>query len=452
MSPALSPDRLGTNEAAGLGGPADRRGSVPPTAAVTLAALQAAAAAQGDVFRGPRGTVFAHPDAVRDILVAHDKLFGKAPLLKWARWTLGRGLLTADGDLHRRQRPVIQPALHTKRLAGYADAMVRHAGTAAGAWRDGQRIDVHREMMAVTLHIVAEALFGAALGPEVDAISTAMDFNVRAFRRMVTRWGAILAFVPSPFSVRYLVSRRRVLNVMRRFVAQRRGSGEQRDDLLGRLLSARTPDGRPAMGEQQLIDECVTLFAAGHETTAGTLTFTLWLLAHHPAAQDQLAAEVAPLGERLTIDDLDRLPYARQVVSESMRLFPPAWLQGRQARADVTVNGTPVRRGQVVMVSQWLTHRDARWWDRPAEFDPDRFADDGGAGRPRWAYFPFGGGTRSCVGEAFAWAEAILVLATLVRRWRFEPDPVAVSPLRLEPGITLRPADPVGLVVRPRRH
>ncbi len=430
--------------------PAGAAGGVPPTHSAILQGLSQAAAEHGDVFRRRGRIVFAHPDAVRDILVTHDKSFGKAPMLRWARWTLGDGLLTADGDLHRRQRPLIQPAMHPKRLARYAEAMARHA--AAVRWRDGQEIDAHREVMAVTLHVVAEALFGAALGPEVDAISVAMDYNVRAFQRMVTPMGAILAFLPSRFGINYLLSRRKLLNVLRRFVAQRRASGEERDDLLGRLLSAKLPDGRPAMGERQLIDECVTLFAAGHETTAGTLTFTLWLLAHHPEALARLTAEadgVLPSPDALpTIDDVDRLPYARQVLSESMRLFPPAWIQGRQALADATINGTPVRRGQVVMISQWLTHRDPRWWSRPDVFDPDRFAADA-PGRPRWAYFPFGGGSRVCVGEAFAWAELVIVLATLVRRWRFEAVRTDV-PLHLEPGITLRPGGKVQLIVHRR--
>jgi cytochrome P450 len=424
--------------------------AVPPTQSVRLARLTRAAAEQGDVFRNRGRLIFCHPDAVRDILVTHDRSFGKAPMLRWARWTLGQGLLTADGDLHRRQRPLIQPALHPKRLAGYADAMARHA--AAVDWTDGQSIDAHHELMAVTLHIVAEALFGAALGPEADAISVAMDYNVRAFLRVIAPFGVIRALIPSPFGVRYLLSRRKLLNVLRRFIAQRRASGEARDDLLGRLLSARTPDGRPAMGERQLIDECVTLFAAGHETTAGTLTYTLWLLAHHPQVQAKLADEVdgvLPTPDALpTIEHVDRLPYTRQVLSESMRLFPPAWLQGRQALADVTVNGTPVRKGQVAMVTQWVTHRDARWWSRPDVFDPDRFATDD-PDRPRWAYFPFGGGSRVCVGEAFAWAEMVLVLSTLVRRWRFQPMPTD-GPLKLEPGITLRPGGPVELRVRRR--
>lgn len=416
-----------------------------------LSNLTKAFAEQGDVFPMRRGMVFAHPDAVRDILVTHDRSFGKAPLLKWARWTLGQGLLTADGPLHARQRPLIQPALHPKRLAGYAAVMSRHAAESAASWRDGQVIDAHHEMLTLTLHIVAEALFGAALGPEVDAISVAMDFNVRAFQRMVTRWGAVLAFLPSRFTIRYLLSRRKVLNVLRRFVAQRRASGEDRDDLLGRMLAAKAPDGSPAMSERQLIDECVTIFAAGHETTAGALSFTLRLLAVHPDVQSKLADEVARVvsdGRPLTVDDVEQLVFTRQVAAEAMRLFPPAWIQGRQALADVTVNGTPVGRGQVVFVSQWLTHRDPRWWPNPKVFDPERFATDDGT-RPRWAYFPFGGGSRVCVGEAFAWAELVLVLATLVRRWQFElADPG--RPVKLDPGITLRPGENISLTVKNR--
>ena len=414
----------------------------------------------GDVIPFRRGIIFCHPDAVRDVLVSNDGKFGKPPQLRWARWTLGTGLLTADGELHRRQRPLVQPALHPKRLAGYAEVMLRHSVEAADRWSNGQAIDAHKQMTALTLHIVAEALFGAALGPEVDAISVAMDYNVRAFRRMRTRTGTVMAFLPTPFTIRYLLSRHKVLTVLKRFVSLRRSSGEQRDDLLGRLIAAKQPDGRPAMSEQQLIDECVTLFAAGHETTANAMTFTLWLLAHHPPVQAKLVEEIDAVlpdaAATLSIDDVDRLPYTRCVIAEAMRLFPPAWIQGRQALEEVTIHGTPVQRGQVVFVSQWLTHRDERWWPKPEEFDPDRFdvtdpqlATDGSP-RPRWAYLPFGGGSRSCVGEAFAWAEMILVLATLARRWRFTPAPDA-KPVHLEPGITLRSGTAVSLVVNKRK-
>jgi len=424
-----------------------------------LAGLTRGAAEQGDAVTFRRGCIVTHPNAVREVLVGSDAKMTKSRALRWARWTLGNGLLTSDGELHRRQRPVIQPTLHPKRLAGYAHTMVRHTVATAGSWRDGQSIDAREEMTRLTLHIVAESLFGAALGPEVDAISNAMDYNVRAFQRMTTTFGRFLAFFPTPFTIRYLMSRRKVLNVLRHFVAIRRASGEEKDDLLGRLLAAERPDGQPAMSEQQLIDECVTLFAAGHETTANALTFTLWLLALNPQIQARLSAEVdGVLPDAIvppTVDDVDRLPYARMVLAESMRLYPPAWIQGREALEDVVIDGTRVRRGETVFISQWITHRDARWWPEPLQFDPDRFDPDhpapaaDGSPRPRWAYFPFGGGSRSCIGEAFAWTEAILVLAVLARRWRFDPVPDA-APIRLEPGITLRPGSAVKLRITER--
>ena len=423
-----------------------------------LILLNRAAEEKQDVIEFRRGRVFTHPNAVRDLLVASEGKVSKPSALRWARWTLGNGLLTSDGELHRRQRPIIQPTLHPKRLTGYAQTMAKHAQIASRSWRDLQRIDAREEMTRLTLHIVAEALFGAALGPEVDAISTAMDYNVRAFQRMTMRFGKILAFLPTPFTVRYLLSRQKVVNVLRRFVSNRRASGEVKDDLLGRLIAAKTSDGKPAMSEQQLIDECVTLFAAGHETTANALTFTLLLLAHHPEVQAKLAQEVTSvlgLGISPTIDDVERLPYARMVLAESMRLYPPAWIQGREALEDLQIDGNLVHKGETVFVSQWLTHHDQRWWPEPERFDPMRFDPNtapvgaDGSPRPRWAYFPFGGGSRSCIGEAFAWSEAIIVLAILVQSWRLEPAPGA-APIRLEPGITLRPGSAVELRVHRR--
>jgi len=404
-----------------------------------------------------RAWLFVHPDAVREILITQDRAFTKSPELRWARFTLGDGLLTNVSPDYRRRRALVQPSLHPKQLAGYAGIMARHAAETCGAWMPGQSIELHREMMQLTLRIVAEALFGAAIGPEADAISDAMDRNVLMFRRLVSPWGLLKALLPTPSNIGFLLARRRVIGTLRRFIRQRRSAPDAagRDDLLSRLLRACEPgagnNGKPGLTERQLIDECVTLFAAGHETTANALTFTLWLLAQHPDVAARLRAEVnSVLGpERLPgIDDVERLPLARAVLAESMRLYPPAWIQGRKAVIDCEVHGHRVPAGTVLFVSQWVTHRDPRWWPNAEQFDPDRFSDDqAGHTRPKWAYFPFGAGSRQCVGESFAWAEAILVLAVLIRRWSFTAN--SDRPLILDPGITLRPAHEVRLTVRP---
>ncbi len=241
---------------------------------------------EGDVARMRRGWLLSHPDAIRDVPVMRDRSFIKSPALRRASFTLGKGLLTNEGPSYRRQCALIQPSLHPKTLGGYAAVMTRHAAEAAGAWHDGQIIDLHREMMRLTLRIVGETLFGTPIGPEVDQISHAMDCNVAMFQRLTSPWGWFKVLAPTPFTLRFLLARRRLVNTIRRFITARRASGEPYDDLLARLLAVRDGDSG-GMSESLLIDECVTLFAAGHETTANALTFTLWLLAQHP---DALAA------------------------------------------------------------------------------------------------------------------------------------------------------------------
>ena len=407
---------------------------------------------QGDVIRFRKALLFTHPDAVRDVLVTQDRLFNKSPALRRARFTLGNGLLTNEGPTYKRQRALVQPSLHPKSLAGYAEIMARNAAATADSWQDGRPINAHREMMHLALAIVAEALFSTPIGPEVDAISNAMDLNVAMFKRLTSPWGRLKVLLPTPFTFRYLLARRRLLGTLRKYIAARRASGVEKDDLLSRLLKARDGDGAGrGMSESQLVDECVTLFAAGHETTANALTFTLRLLAEHPDVLQRVQDEVDRVcGDRLpTMQDTEHLEYTRRVAAESMRLYPPAWIQGRQAKENLHIGDQPIRRGQVVFVSQWLTHRDARWWPNPDRFDPERFAPENLGSRPRWAYFPFGGGTRACVGEAFAWAEGVLVLAVLVRQWNFQL--ADNTPLSLEPGITLRPTAGVDLTPRARQ-
>jgi cytochrome P450 len=424
----------------------------PPTAPSQFRRSSKRVREGGDIVRMRGGWLFSHPDAIRDVLVTFDRSFTKSPALRRVRFTLGNGLLTNEGESYRHQRRLIQPSLHPKTLGGYGQVMTRHAAETAGAWSDGQIITLHREMMRLTLRIVGETLFGTPIGPEIDEVSHAMDANIQMFQRLTSPWGAIKVLIPAPFTFRFLFARRRLVNTLRKYIAARRASNDDRDDLLSRLLKARDTEGEHGgMTESLLIDECVTIFAAGHETTANALTFTLWLLAQHENIAERVCAElsqVVPADRHPMVTDLDNLPYLRQVVAESMRLYPPAWIIGRQAREKLEIGGHTLKRNEVVYVSQWIAHRDPRWWPDPERFDPDRFSPTQSESRPRWSYFPFGGGSRLCVGESFAWTELILVLATILKTWRMHWP--GSGPISLDPGITLRPGQELQMTLRRR--
>jgi cytochrome P450 len=414
----------------------------------TLKFLADIAGEYGDASHFPVGHwdywFFTHPDTVRDVLVTHDDRFIKGPALRRAKDTLGEGLLTSEGDLHRRQRRLVQPVLHPQRVATYGKVMTRFADEALNGWRDGQEVNFHGEMMRLTLRIVAKTLFDADVGAEVDAIGHAMDVSVGMFVRAMSPWGPLLNFLPLPSNFRFKRAWGKLTDTIDRFIQDRRANGSNQDDLLSRLLKATDSEGDGgAMSDRQLRDEAITLFTAGHETTANALTFTFYLLSQHPEAEQSLHAELDTVlaGALPTVADVERLPYTRMVLSEAMRLYPPAWALGRESTAPCTVGGYEVPAGSVVLLSQWVTHRDPRWWPNPERFDPTRFSAENRASRPRWAYFPFGGGSRQCIGEAFAWMEAILLIATLGQRWRFRYTGDRSPALR--PLITLRPADPV---------
>lgn len=387
---------------------------------------------------------FTHPDAVRDVLVSQDDQFIKGPALRRAKDTLGEGLLTSEGDLHRRQRRLVQPVLHPNRVATYADVMVRFAAEASAGWGDGQEFDLHEQMMKLTLRIVAKTLFDADVATEVDAIGHAMDVSVGMFARAMSPWGPVLNFLPLPSNFRFRREWGRLMALIDRFVQERRQRDTGGDDLLSRLLRATDAESDGgAMTDRQLRDEAITLFTAGHETTANALTFTFYLLSQHPEVSQTLCEELKRVlnGRLPTVADVENLSYTRMVLSEAMRLYPPAWALGRESVAPCTIGGYSVPAGSVVLLSEWVTHRDPRWWPEPLRFDPLRFTPENRAERPRWAYFPFGGGSRQCIGESFAWMEAILVLATLGQRWRIEH--LGNEPPRLRPLITLRPAHPI---------
>jgi cytochrome P450 len=395
--------------------------------------------------------LFRHPDLVRDVLVTQGRHFARGRGLQRARLLLGDGLLTSEGEFHRRQRRLAQPAFHRQRIAGYARVMAAYAARTRDAWRDGVPIDAHAEMMRLTLAIAGKTLFDADVeGGEAAAIGEAMVEAMALFEIAVLPYTELLERLPLPWVRRFEGARARLDATVYRIIAERRASGADRGDLLSMLLAARDEEGDgTGMTDAQLRDEVLTLLLAGHETTASALAFSLWLLATHPAAQARLRAEAAAVssgGALPTMDDVARLPFARAVLAETMRLHPPAWILGHQATADVEVGPWRVPAGSLCLMPQLLVHRDPRWWPAPDEFRPERWLEDDPA-RPRHAYFPFGGGARQCIGEQFAWTEGVLVLATLLGRWRIEPAPGA-PPVRPRHGFTLRPAGEVRVVAR----
>ena len=399
---------------------------------------------------GPRTAVLlSHPDYVEDVLVTHNRVFTKSPTLRNSRRLFGHGLLTSEGDFWRRQRRLSQPAFSRERLASYGELMIACTERTIGSWVPGQERDVHADMMRLTMEIVGRALFGADVGAAATEVGDALEVALERFNARVESLLFLLPdTLPMPGNLAYLRAAGRLDRVVFGIIERRRGETEERGDLLSMLLRARDGDGS-RMTDHQLRDEVMTLFLAGHETTAIALSWTWYLLATHPAVERKLLAELrAVLADRTpSVADLPRLKYAERVVTEVLRLYPPAWSISREALQPCEIGGYRLAKGHVAMLSQWVVHRDPRFFDRPDDFDPDRWAAEGAA-RPRYAYFPFGGGPRLCIGAGFAMMEAVLVLATILQRFR----------LALVPGqdftpwatVTLRPRHGVRVIPRGR--
>lgn len=413
--------------------------------------LQSMRDIHGDVVRvrlGPmRATLLSHPDLVEDVLVTRNKLWQKDHYLQTTlRPVLGEGLLSAEGDFWRRQRRLAQPAFHRERIAAYADIMALHASRLVARWRDGDVRDVHKDMMRLTLEIVAETLFGARVGDHAEEVGEALDAVLAVVSDPFELFLPFLKKLPTPQRRRFDRGVAKLDSIIYGMIEQRRRSGAgETNDLLSMLLHARDEDGS-RMSDRQLRDECMTLFLAGHETTALNLSWTWLLLSQQPEVDAKLARELDDvLGDRpATFADLPNLTYTGHVIAESLRLYPPAWSMGREAREDVELGGYRIPRGGQVWFCPWAIQRDPRWFDDPETFRPERWEGDLAKTLHRYAYFPFGGGPRFCIGQSFAQMEAVLVLATLARAFRVHvlKRPRAVP----EPSVTLRPKH--GLRVR----
>ena len=409
-----------------------------------IAFLSGLARDYGDVVHftfGPQHLYFfAHPEAVREILVVRARSFQKGRALQRSKIILGEGLLTSEGELHKRQRRLAQPAFHHARIGRYAEVMIERAVRTRERWRDGETLDMHHEMMRLTLSIVAKTLFDAEVDSEAGEIGGALTDLMQMFPLLLNPFAEILRRLPLPQTRRFQKSIRRLDQTIYSIIEERRASGEDRGDLLSMLLLAQDEEGDGGgMTDQQVRDETMTLFLAGHETTANALAWTWFLLAQHPEVEREMRRELDEvLGGRVpTPADYSRLPYTEMVLAESMRLYPPAYAMGRLAIEDVEIAGTLVPRKAIAIVSQAVTHRDPRWWPDPGHFTPHRFAPPGGAPpRPKFAYFPFGGGPRVCIGEGFAWMEGVLLLATIAQKWRMT---LLSTDVQRQALITLRP-------------
>jgi cytochrome P450 len=398
----------------------------------------------GDVGRyrlGRRDVVFLrHPEHIKEVLVTQQHHFAKGIGAEWAKRFLGEGLVTSEGDFHRRQRRLAQPAFHRNRIASYGTIMVDWARRFRERWRPDAVLDVDREMMSLTLSVVAQALFGVAVEEEAQRIGASLTAILALFPRFSLPFAGALDLLPLPSNWRYNRALRHLDDTVYRMIRERRASGRDTGDLLSMLLLAQDEEeGSGGMDDRQLRDEVMTSLLAGHETTANALTWTWYLLSQNPEAEALLHAELdAVLGGRLpTTDDLPRLPYTEGVFAESMRLYPPVWGLGRRCIKEARLDGVVIPEGWLVSLSQWVTHRDGRWYPEPLRFDPGRWTPELRAARPKFSYFPFAGGARGCIGEGFAWMEGVLLIATLAQRWRMRLVPGhRVEP---QPLITLRP-------------
>jgi cytochrome P450 len=391
-----------------------------------------------------------HPDYVEHVLVENPRNFIKFPFFfRHVGAIFGQGLLTSEGEFWHRQRRLMAPAFAPQRLAAYGEATVRYTGTMLANWPADDVRDVHVDMMALSLRIAAKCLFDAEVDKDVAEIGRAFNAITEEIAVRIRRPFRFPDAVPIPGNLRYVRAVREIDRLVTRIIQERRQHGEDRGDLLSMLMLARDDSGQPMTG-QQLRDEVVTLLLAGHETTAIALSWTFFLLSQHHRVEARLAAELQEVvGARTpAVSDLPHLSYTRQVLTEAMRLYPPAWGFGREALADCEIAGYAIPAGTTIFVSPWVLHRDPRYFEQPAAFRPERWSEEFARQLPRSVYIPFGGGPRICVGNRFAMMEAVLILATVAQRFRLEwQSDRPVVPL---PSITLRPGGGVWVKLLPR--
>jgi cytochrome P450 len=392
-----------------------------------------------------------HPDHIEYVLSTNAKNFVKARSLRspFFQRLVGNGLLTSEGEEWKRQRRLAQPAFHRQRINAYGEVMVEYAERLVRNWKTNELRDIHRDMMRLTLEIVVKTLFNADVSGDADRVGFVLSELVKPFAAQATLKWIFDNRLPTPAHRRFNSAAREIDDIVYRIISERRNSGSDEGDLLSMLLAAQDEDGSQ-MSDRQLRDEVMTLFLAGHETTALTLSWTWYLLAQNPGVEQKFHAELADvLGNRPpTVADMPRLKYTEQIAKESMRLYPPAYGVGREVIDGFQLGDYYVPAKSQVFMFQWAVQRDPRFFSEPNQFLPERWTEEFTSSLPKYAYFPFGGGPRACIGNYFAMMEVVLLLATIGRKWSFGLS--SLHPVGILPSMSLRPADEISLVLTKR--
>ena len=406
---------------------------------------------------GPADVYFVNdPELIREVLVMQDRKFTKSRALQRARVLLGDGLLTSEGSFHMRQRRLVQPAFHRERLMAYSKVMVEYALRTRERWKPGSTLDISKEMMQLTLSVVGKTLFSADVEGEAAEVGEALTSVLEMFNLLLLPFSEFMEKLPLPWVKRYERGRKVLDDIIYGMIRDRRASGARdQGDLLSMLLLAKDEDGSGedgggGMSDEQVRDEALTLFLAGHETTANALTWTWYLLSQNPQCEARMHAEVDEVlhGREPAWDDLPNLRYTEMVLAESMRIFPPVWAIGRMSTEALQLGGVEIGPKSIVIVSPYVMHRNAKYYPEPQRFDPERWTPEAKKARPQFSYFPFGGGSRLCIGERFAWMEGVLILASVAQKWKLRLDPAQrVEP---QPIITLRTKYGMRMKIEPR--
>ena len=392
-----------------------------------------------------------HPDYIKDVLVTHHRNFVKGRPLEMAKRLLGEGLLTSEGEFHTRQWRMIQPAFHRKRIEAYGAVMADYASRLSERWCDGMAVDIAQKMTQMATAIAGKTMFNTDVESAAPEIDRALAAATSLFTRVSIPFSEWLLKLPLPSTFRFYRAKARLDATIYRMINEHRRSGKDDGALLSLLLLAQDEEGdQGVMTDQQVRDEALTLLLTAFDTTSLALTWTWYLLSQHPEAEAELHAELdRVLGGRLpTVDDLPKLQYTRMVLTEAMRLYPPLYVIARKALNDYPVDQYIVPAGTLILMSPYLIHRDRRFYANPSKFDPKQWASETHPQAPKFAYFPFGGGPRSCIGESFAWMEGILVIATLAQRWQMRLVPG--HPVALLPLVNLRPKYGMSMIVQRR--